>query len=203
MIADLEGQLAAPTASLSLTVLLRAAATIRAIRKRSLESPSDVAPFEERLDGLSKRLNDRLSNFRQELVNELLSIEIELRPKQKRQERLRDALSEICRAQETPRLHFDAPAVDGYVLAIERNSVSLPKASSAERDALEAIVRERPDYWMEASILRAERLRDVCDRIAATDPAFEAEVRPMLQYSREFTILLRSKRLKNQPEEAE
>jgi hypothetical protein len=200
---DLEGQLAGAGIPMPLSSLLRAAEGVRRIRQEGLDSPEDMAPFTDRLDNLSARLSSRLSDFRQSIVDELLNLEIELRPKQERRDRLRSALAEICRAQDEPRIRFEAPNLDGHVLAVERHSVTLPKAESTAREELDAAVRAKPEYWIEASILRADRLLDVCDRVAATDPEFEAAIRPMLQYSREFTIFLRSKRLKDQPEAEE
>jgi hypothetical protein len=199
-VSGLERSLLGPPESVSLDALSAASEELREFRKRFLDTPDAVRPFVDRLKAISVTVNAGLAAHLQQLVTEVFAVEVELRPMLARKERLRCALNEICRAQDQQKIRFDAPDFDGYVTAVERKVPSLPKADSPEREQLDALVRSRAEYWIDASILRADRLNEVCDRVAETDPEFGAAIRPMLRMSREYTITLRSPQLKDLPQ---
>ena len=202
-ISDVERSLLGSPDTVPLDALAAASEELREFRKRFLETPDAVRPFADRLKAISVTVNAGLAAHLQQLVTEIFAVEVELRPMLARKERLRCALNEICRAQDQQKVRFDAPDFDGYVTAVERKVPSLPKADSPEREQLDALVRSRAEYWIDASILRADRLNEVCDRVAESDPEFGAAIRPMLRMSREYTITLRSPQLKDLPQGSE
>jgi len=202
-ISAIEQSLLGSLDTISLDALSAASEALRDVRKRFLDSPDAVRPFADRLNVISVTVNAGLAAHLQQLVTEIFAVEVELRPMLARKERLRCALNEICRAQDQQKVRFDAPEFGGYVTAVERKVPSLPKADSPERERLDALVRSRAEYWIDASILRADRLNEVCDRVAESDPEFGAAIRPMLRMSREYTITLRSPQLKDLPQGSE
>lgn len=202
-VSDIERSLLGSPDTVSLDALAAASKSLREFRKRFLDTPDAIRPFADRLKAISVTVNAGLAAHLQQLVTEIFAVEVELRPMLARKERLRCALNEICRAQDQQKVRFDAPDFDGYVTAVERKVPSLPKADSPEREQLDALVRSRAEYWIGASILRADRLSEVCDRVAESDPEFGAAIRPMLRMSREYTITLRSPQLKDRPQGSE
>lgn len=202
-VSGMERSLLGPPESIPLDALAAASEELCEFRKRFRDTPDAIRPFADRLKAISVTVNAGLAAHLQQLVTEIFAVEVELRPMLARKERLRCALNEICRAQDQQKVRFDAPDFDGYVTAVERKVPSLPKADSPEREQLDALVRSRAEYWIDASILRADRLNEVCDRVAESDPEFGAAIRPMLRMSREYTITLRSPQLKDLPQGSE
>ena len=179
-----------------LETLVKAAETLRSLRRRYRDDATAASAYVDRLRAISTRVAAGLNLASQQLVTVMFANEIELRPLLDRRDRYRSALNEICLAQAETKVRFNAPEFDGHVTASERRVASLPRTNSPEREALDALVRSKPEYWMDASILRADRLKAVCDRVADFDPDFDMSARHLLYQSREYTINLRSPQLK-------
>ena len=196
LVEQLEQSLEIGPGPIPLETLVQAAETLRNLRRRYRDDAVAASAFVDRLRAISARVAAGLNSATQQLVTVMFANEVELRPLLERKERYRSALNEICLAQPETKVRFYAPEFDGHVTASERRGVSLPKINSSERETLDALVRSKPEYWMDASILQAARLKLVCDRVADIDPDFDMSARHLLHPSREYTIRLHSPQLK-------
>jgi hypothetical protein len=178
-----------------LTRLIKAVECLDRLRSLYRRNPDAIAPLKERINSAKARMVELLRPHIDQLTNETFGLKTEIDALERRFDNNKSALKEVFRAQSEPKLRITVPAFEGTLVAYERESFALPRAETKERAELEAKLRSRPEYWIEASNLHGGKIKALCDRIAAQDSKTSDAIMKYLSPNRDFTILLRSPQL--------